>query len=127
MTMWTRARNADTGGEAVVPVDSLVNIGAKGWEAYGDPTEDRSSLVTQIDQEKAEAALVARQEAAQAAQTAAEGTRDAVLAEVGDDPARARAALEAEQAKDKPRSTLVAALEPIANSDAGQASNAGGE
>lgn len=37
-----------------------------------------------------------------------------VLAWVGEDPERAAEALEAEQAKDKPRSTLVAALTKLA-------------
>lgn len=42
-------------------------------------------------------------------------TVEAILAEVGDDQAKAAAALEAENAKDKPRSTLVSKLEAIAN------------
>lgn len=40
-----------------------------------------------------------------------------VMAWVGDDPARAAEALEAEQVKDKPRSTLVRALEKLAAAD----------
>ncbi|MEV6696230.1 hypothetical protein AB0M68_03580 [Streptomyces sp. NPDC051453] len=40
-----------------------------------------------------------------------------VLAWVGDDPERAAEALAAEQAKDKPRSTLVKQLEKLAASD----------
>lgn len=45
-----------------------------------------------------------------------EPTVNEVLADVGDDPEKARAALEAEQAKgDKARSTLVEKLEAIAN------------
>lgn len=39
---------------------------------------------------------------------------DVVLAWVGDDPGRAAAALDAESGKDKPRSTLVKALEELA-------------
>lgn len=42
---------------------------------------------------------------------------DEILADVGDDPAKAAEALTAEQAASKPRSTLVAALEAIANTD----------
>lgn len=45
------------------------------------------------------------------------GTAADVLAWVGDDPERAETALEQEQAKDKPRSTLVKQLEKIAASD----------
>jgi hypothetical protein len=42
-----------------------------------------------------------------------EGSTDAVLAWVGDDPERAARALAAERDRDKPRSTLVAALEKL--------------
>jgi hypothetical protein len=45
-----------------------------------------------------------------------DGTAADVLAWVGDDPDRAEEALEAEQAKDKPRSTLVKQLEKLAGS-----------
>jgi hypothetical protein len=45
-----------------------------------------------------------------------DGTAADVLAWVGDDPERARMALEQEQAKDKPRSTLVKQLEKLAGS-----------
>lgn len=40
---------------------------------------------------------------------------DAVLAEVGDDPAKAAAALELEQASTRPRSTLIEALCQLAD------------
>lgn len=43
------------------------------------------------------------------------GTAADVLAAVGNDADRARAALDAERASDKPRSTLMAKLEGIAN------------
>lgn len=43
-----------------------------------------------------------------------DGTAQQVLAWVGDDPDRAEEALAAEQAKDKPRSTLVKQLEKLA-------------
>lgn len=45
------------------------------------------------------------------------GTADHVLAEVGDDKELAQAALEEENAKDKPRKGLVADLEKILASD----------
>jgi len=48
-----------------------------------------------------------------------DGTAQEVLAWVGDDPARAEEALAAEQAKDKPRSTLVKHLAKLADSDEG--------
>jgi hypothetical protein len=47
----------------------------------------------------------------------ADGTAADILAWVGDDPERAELALEAEQAKDKPRSTLVKQLEKLAEQD----------
>jgi hypothetical protein len=43
-----------------------------------------------------------------------DGTIDEVMAWVGTDPARARQALDAENAKPSPRSTLVSQLEPLA-------------
>ncbi len=43
----------------------------------------------------------------------ADGTVDEVLESVGDDKAKAQAALDAENAKDKPRKTLVEELEGI--------------
>lgn len=48
-----------------------------------------------------------------------DGTAQDVLAWVGDDPDRAGEALAAEQAKDKPRSTLVKQLEKLAGSAEG--------
>ena len=45
----------------------------------------------------------------------ADGNVDAVLAQVGDDPALARVALDAEKASPKPRTTLVDRLSTIAN------------
>jgi hypothetical protein len=45
-----------------------------------------------------------------------DGTAADVLAWVGEDPDRAGEALEAEQAKDKPRSTLLRQLEKLAGS-----------
>lgn len=41
-------------------------------------------------------------------------TVDDILSQVGDDPDKATAALEAEQGRENPRSTLISALEKIA-------------
>lgn len=49
-----------------------------------------------------------------------DATATDVLAWVGDDPERAAEALEAETAKDKPRSTLVKQLEKLAAVDPGE-------
>lgn len=46
-----------------------------------------------------------------------DGTIDDLMSWVDDDPERAARALEAEQAKEKPRSTLVKALEKLAGSE----------
>jgi len=46
-----------------------------------------------------------------------DGTIDDLMAWVNDDPARAAAALQAEQAKDKPRSTVVKRLTAIAGAE----------
>lgn len=46
----------------------------------------------------------------------ADGTVEEVLDRVGDDPAAAQAALDAEQAKEKPRATLVEKLQAITTS-----------
>lgn len=51
------------------------------------------------------------------AKSPAAGSVDDVLARVGDDPAKASAALTAERARSKPRKTLVSALEAIAGMD----------
>ena len=51
----------------------------------------------------------------EAVPSAAAGTVDQVLADVGDDPGRARTALLAEQANPKPRVTLVKRLTEIAD------------
>lgn len=57
--------------------------------------------------------LAGRRRADQAPDPSAGNVQD-VLDQVGDDPEKARAALDAEQASDKPRVTLVAKLEAIA-------------
>lgn len=46
------------------------------------------------------------------------GSMEKVLAWVGDDAERARVAIEAEQGRDKPRTSLLAELERVAASDA---------
>jgi hypothetical protein len=125
---WTRVRHPDTGGEAIVPVESLPLHEPRGWEPFGEEADDPAVLLIQADTERADAAEAAAAQAEQAAESTEGGTVAEVLAAVGDDPTAARAALDAEQAKDHPRSTLVARLEQIADSDADEApTTAGGE
>lgn len=82
-------------GANVEPVDD----DAKAWRPAGSGESD------EIDEEEDDAPPLELDIDAKA---------DDVLAWVGDDPARASEALAAEQAKDKPRSTLVKQLEKIA-------------
>jgi hypothetical protein len=75
------------------------------------------SPVEPVDDE-ARALLEAPQEgSAPPAELDIDGTAADVLAWVGEDPDRAEEALAAEQAKDKPRSTLVKQLEKLATAD----------
>ncbi|MFB6977692.1 hypothetical protein [Streptomyces scopuliridis] len=78
-------------GSDVEPVDD----GAKAWRPAGhEEPETESSEELDI-----------------------EASAAAVADWVGDDPERAKEALAAEQAKDKPRSTLVKALEKVTGQD----------
>lgn len=109
---WIRARH-EGAGEAILSVDALPLHEVTGWVPFGEPNGDRAVLVAEVDAEAAEAARVAAVRAEAAAEVAEDGTRDEVLATVGDDPVAARAALAAEEAKDAPRKTLVAKLREI--------------
>lgn len=115
MSGWVRVRHAETGGEAIIPADALPAQQARGFEPLGEPAGSQFELVVQAEQERADAAEAAQQAAVDAAETAQDGTIADVLAAVGEDPVAARAALDAEQAKDKPRTTLVGRLEHIAD------------
>lgn len=84
---FVRCRHPEVEGEAVLPVSALRIM--TGWEPV-DPTE-----VVSTD-----------------GQTVAQ-----VLAEVGDDPDKAAAALAVEQARQSPRSTLVERLSRIQNQE----------
>lgn len=58
-----------------------------------------------------------KQAAAEEADELVEGKVADILAEVGDDPSKAQAALEAERSSEKPRKTLVEKLEQIAGGE----------
>lgn len=73
-----------------------------GGEAVEVDDEIGSSLVEQVD-------------AWEAADGTSRPTVDDVLADVGDDPDRARQALAVEQGSDRPRKSLVSRLEEIAS------------
>lgn len=104
----TRCQHKETGQFADIPTDAL-----PGWEKHGwDPIGESHSL------EELHTAAVAAEYAQAAAEAAApdvveDHTVAEVLAEVGDDSVKAQAALDAEQAAEKPRKSLVAALSKV--------------
>lgn len=83
---FVRARHPQVDAEALLPVSALALHARAGWE----PVE----VAEVVDTDR---------------------TVPQVLAEVGDDPVKAAAALEVEQASDSPRSTLVERLTRIAD------------
>jgi hypothetical protein len=121
VTEWIRVKHPITDGSAIVPVDSLPLMTATGWEPVGEATADRMDLLRRADQEVMDADDLDAVRAEEAAHTAVAGRAADVLDAVGDDPDAARAALEAERGKEKPRTTLVTQLQRIA--DAGPPAN----
>jgi hypothetical protein len=103
---------------------SIVNL-AKGEEVGGELAAYLASTRSEVEPLDADAQALFDGEADQQPESPepADGELDIdakaddVLAWVGDDPERAEEALEAEQAKDKPRSTLVKQLEKLAEQD----------
>lgn len=85
-TRFIEARYAGVDGTALLPETAFPYM--PGWE----PVDSSESVPSLVDGKVAE-----------------------VLAKVGDDPAKARTALLAEQASSKPRSTLVEQLTQIAD------------
>jgi hypothetical protein len=101
-------RNPANGSVAEIPADAADAHEARGWEPLTD-----ARTYGQAQQERADFEA----EALEAAQAAAEavdqgGTVAEVLADVGDDPDKAQAALEAEQAG-KQRVSLMNALSKV--------------
>lgn len=94
----------ETGSE-VEPVDD----GVKQWEPQqAEPDEPEGDEEPESEGEDVEP---------QSGELDIDGTADEVLDWVGRDPGRAEEALAQEQAKDKPRSTLVKKLEKVAADD----------
>lgn len=73
-------------------------------------THPRYGTRTVKDEQRAAYVRTGWSEVGEAVPTVVDASRDQILADVGDDPIKAREALEAEQSRSKPRSTLVAAL-----------------
>ncbi|MFE0651052.1 hypothetical protein ACFVZH_20925 [Streptomyces sp. NPDC059534] len=88
-------------GSAVEPLDEA----AKAWRPSSEESADSEDPAEEEDPEE---------EGADGDELDIDATAPDVLGWVGDDPNRAEEALAAENAKDKPRSTLVKQLERIA-------------
>jgi hypothetical protein len=112
---FTLCRHAETGQEAELPTEALAGWQKLGWEAVSE------SRTLSDAHDQAVAADVAVEELAV---EVPDLTVKQVLDEVGDDPEKAAAALEAEQGRTKPRASLVARLKKIVAAagdvDAGQ-------
>ncbi|GCD37943.1 hypothetical protein OEIGOIKO_05753 [Streptomyces chrestomyceticus JCM 4735] len=92
-------------GSDVEPADDA----AQDWAPPAEAIAPGASAATEDDDGKSSGA-------APDAELDIDGTADAVLAWVGDDPERAGDAIELETAKDKPRQTLLKKLGKIAES-----------
>lgn len=112
--MFVRVHNETTGGYAEVSADAVDHWKRLGWQPVSEPRDYQAALAEQATREDEAADAVAEVAEVTPQETVAE-----VLDRVGDDPDLARAALDAEQASDKPRSTLVDRLTKIA-ADSGQ-------
>lgn len=111
MSTWTRAVHPEA-GEAILPLAALPNMPY--WEPVGEPADSQQELLIRRDEERAAALDAEKARVVKAAEAVEAGEKkDDVLDVVAGDPAAARAALEAELAKDKPRTTLVHGLEEI--------------
>lgn len=82
-----------------------------------NPIEVGAGATVEVDDDLGKSLLDQSDRWAPAGKVDTSTSIDAVLAQVGDDRNRARTALEAEQASDKPRSTLVDALTKIIESE----------
>lgn len=116
-TQYTRCRHNETGHEAEIPTEALDAWSRLGWESIGDSRSQNEAEQERIDAENASADLqveVAEELAAPKPPKVSE-----VLAQVGDDPEAAQAALDAEQARENPRTTLVDGLQKIIDAATG--------
>jgi hypothetical protein len=116
MTEFTACTHPDLPGQvSEIPTDALPGWQRLGWE----PVSESRTLTDAHDQ-----AVAAEIVAGELAEEVPELTVQQVLDEVGDDVEKATAALEAEQGREKPRTTLVDRLNKIVaavgDTDAGQ-------
>jgi hypothetical protein len=100
----TRAYHAELDRTVVMPLEAVAEM--PGWEPVGEPADDPLQMQADLEaeneaarrQELIDAQLARVTDAAKAAAGGDGRTVDEVLADVGDDPDAARAALEAERA-----------------------------
>jgi len=114
----TRVRHNETGAEWEAPTDALRAWTALGWEPItGDSRTRDDADLERIQELEAQAAHITDVEVLVTAPEPP--TVAVVLEEVGDDPAAAQVALDAEQARPNPRTTLLAGLNKIIDAAAG--------
>jgi hypothetical protein len=118
----TRAYHSGLDRTVVMPLEAVAEM--PGWEPVGEPADDPLPLQAALEaeneaarrEELIDAQLARVTEAAKAAAGGDGRTVDEVLADVGDDPDAARAALDVERAG-KGRVSLVKKLTEIAAAD----------
>lgn len=119
MSLFVRARHDVTGAEAEFPAHVAPVWARLGWAPVTSPRDEATAEVERIAAENATAAHLA--EVAEPVTADKAPVIDEVLAHVGDDPAAAQVALDAELARPKPRTTLVDRLNQIVTPTAGDA------
>jgi len=107
----TPCRHPETGQLADIPTEALEGWQKLGWEPIGESQSLQEIQTAAIQGENAQAATEAAAEVL--ADEVPDHTVKEVLDGVGDDPVKAQAALDAEQATDAPRKTLVTALAKV--------------
>ncbi len=109
----TLCRHAELGVEVNQPTDALAAFVARGWEPIGESRSEEDANQERVDAENAAALHVA--DVVEILTSDEHLTVAETLAEVGDDPETASAALAVEQSHENPRTTLVARLNQITN------------
>lgn len=107
----TRCQHNETGQVTDIPTDALEGWQKLGWQPIGESHSLEELHTAAVHAEQAQA--VAEVAAEHIAEDVEDHTIKEVLDEVGDDPVKAQAALEAEEAAEKPRKTLLAALTKV--------------
>jgi hypothetical protein len=113
MAELTRCRHNETGAEAELPTEALGAWHAHGWDPISDSRSFEAADVERVQAEEAAAAHI--QGVIETLSSTKRPNIDAVLEEVAEDPAAAAAAMQIEQARENPRTTLVDRLNQIIN------------